>query len=107
MDEKISFYHKIASSIEGATESQLFGKPCYKIGGKAFCCFFNDDMVFKLTTNDHAAAYSLDGSELFDPSGKNRPMKEWVQVPYDYKENWEEFAQSAAKYVKSKLPTTH
>jgi len=37
-------------------------------------------MVFKLTDKIHADALSLDGSELFDPSGKKRPMKEWVQV---------------------------
>lgn len=26
-----------------------------------------------------------EGSQLFDPSGKKRPMKDWLQVPFDYK----------------------
>jgi hypothetical protein len=56
---------------------------------------------FKLTGDMHEEALSLDGSNLFDPSGKKRPMKEWVQVPFDYKDKWEKFAKIAMDYVKS------
>jgi len=59
-------------------------------------------MVFKLTGEFHQDALSLDGAELFDPSGKNRPMKEWVQVPFDYIEQWKSFAKQAATYVAGK-----
>ncbi|NOQ74215.1 MAG: hypothetical protein GQ574_19560 [Crocinitomix sp.] len=102
MNTNLEEYHAAAGEITEAVESQLFGKPCYKINGKAFCCFFQDEMVFKLTSDAHAAAYSLDGSKLFDPSGKNRPMKEWVQVPIDYLDQWNEFTTAAAKYVGGK-----
>jgi len=43
----------------------------------------------------------LDGSKLFDPSGKYQPMKEWVQVPFDYIDRWSDFAQLAHDYVGS------
>lgn len=56
-------------------------------------------MVFKLTGDAFNEAFSLDGAQLFDPSGKKRPMKEWVQVPFDYSDNWEKFAREAMKYV--------
>lgn len=102
MSEKTKAYHKAATQLEAAVESQLFGKPCYKINGKAFCCFFNDDMVFKLTGTAHSEALSLDGSQLFDPSGKGRPMKQWVQVPFDYAEKWADFAELAASYIQEK-----
>lgn len=92
-------YHTVASAIPGATKSQMFGKPCYKINGKAFCCFFQNEMVFKLKGEVHQEALSFDGSQLFDPSGKGRAMKEWVQVPFGYQEKWERFAVEAAKYV--------
>lgn len=98
MEEEI-YFNEIGNEIKEAIKSQMFGKPCYKIGKKAFTCFFKKCMVFKLNGEYHQEALSFDGSELFDPSGKHRPMKEWVQIPFDYKEKWKLFAQKAAKYV--------
>lgn len=77
----------------------MFGKPCFKINNKAFVCFFKNAMVFKLTDEAHREALGLDGSQLFDPSGKGRPMKEWVQVPFEHQDRWMEFAKNAAIYV--------
>lgn len=102
MSEAEKTYHSIAEKIPDAVKSQMFGKPCYKVNGKAFCCFFQEEMVFKLTGDVHHEALSFDGSQLFDPSGKKRPMKEWVQVSFDYQDSWEKFAQAAADYVKAK-----
>lgn len=94
-------YLKIGNAIEGAEESQMFGKPCFKINGKAFICFFEKSMVFKLEGDDHKDALAFDGSELFDPSKKKRPMKEWVQVPFDYSDKWKKLTMSAHDYVKT------
>ena len=99
MAKEESLYLEIGRSIKNAEESQLFGKPCFKINGKAFICFFEKCMVFKLTGTDHKNALSLDGSELFDPSKKNRAMKEWVQVPFEYSKQWKKLALSAFEYV--------
>lgn len=99
MTEAHKTYLQTGTSVSNAEESQLFGKPCFKINGKAFVCFFNDEMVFKLSGESHAEALSLDGTQFFDPSGKGRPMKEWVQVPFHYNDCWISFAQRAADYV--------
>ncbi len=82
-----------------AQQSQMFGKPCFKANGKAFICFFQKQMVFKLTAPVHTEAISLQGAALFDPSGKNRPMKEWVQLPFTHSDKWEKFAKAALEYV--------
>ena len=58
-------------------------------------------MVFKLTGKAHKDALSLDGAQLFDPSGKKRPMKEWVQLPFDYSKDWKKFSKAAFDYVKA------
>src|SRR5687768_14157403 len=100
MSKQEDLYRKIGLKIKGE-QSQMFGKPCFKINGKAFMCFFNGDAVFKLADNAHKDALSLDGSQLFDPSGKGRAMKEWVQVTYDYKDQWGKFAKAALNYVNS------
>ncbi len=92
-------YLAIGRSISGATESQLFGKPCFKIEGKAFICYFAACMVFKLSGATHIAALALDGATLFDPSGKGRPMKAWVQVPASHQEQWTALARAACADV--------
>ena len=99
MTKQEKHFIQTGESIKDAVKSQLFGKPCFKTNGKAFCCFFQNEMVFKLTGDSHADALSLDSSQLFDPSGKGRPMKEWVQVPFDYKDKYEGFAKKAMAYV--------
>ena len=86
-------------SESGAEISQMFGKPCLKIEGKAFACFFQNEMVFKLNGVSHKKALDLKGAQLFDPSGKKRPMKEWVQVPFTHHIKWKQFATSAMRYV--------
>ncbi|RQO31296.1 hypothetical protein DBR32_04845 [Taibaiella sp. KBW10] len=101
MTTEEAFYTSIGQSISEAEQSQMFGKPCFKINGKAFVSFFQDAMVFKLTGNTREAALQLAGAVLFDPSGKNRPMKEWIQVPYAHQSEWSRLAQEAFQYVKS------
>ena len=95
-------YHAIAQKIKGAEQSQMFGKPCYKVNGKAFVCFFEECMVFKLTGTVHEKAMALIGAVLFDPSKKKRPMKEWVQVPYAHSAEWGKLAKAALEYVSEK-----
>ena len=79
---------------------QMFGKACLKInGGKAFAAFFQDCMVFKLGQEAirlHVEKYP--GSINWDPSGKNRAMKDWLQVPFDYKDKWEMLAREALEF---------
>jgi hypothetical protein len=95
--EKI--YLETGKKMKGSEESQMFGKPCFKIKGKAFISFFKDCMVFKLTGPAHKEALGLKGAELFDPSGKGRAMKEWVQVPADHSAKWSKYAKAAFDYV--------
>lgn len=94
-------YEQVGQSVAGAVSSQMFGKPCFKIEGKAFASFFQEAMVFKLTGSARESAQQLEGAVLFDPSGKGRPMKEWIQVPFTHKDRWPELAAMAAQYVKS------
>lgn len=103
MTNEEQLYNAAASKVSGAVASQMFGKPCYKTGGKAFVCFFQQEAAFKLTGADHAKALALTGAKLFDPSGKGRPMKEWIQVPAAHSGSWATLAAKAAAYVASGL----
>ncbi len=99
MEEEL--FNEVGKSIDGAAPGNLFGKPCFKVEGKAFACYFEQCMVFKLSGETHRKALSLKDSKLFDPSKKGRPMKEWVQVHYQHHQEWLKFAMEAMKYVQS------
>jgi hypothetical protein len=100
MTEQEILYLEIGQKMKGAEQSQMFGKPCFKTEGKAFICFFQNEMVFKLTGKVREDALGLSGSQLFDPSGKGRAMKEWVQVSHAHTEKWAALAKEAMKYIK-------
>jgi len=87
------------SSIEGVTVSQMFGKPCLKVNGKAFVSLHKETVVFKLAGTHHRKAMSIDGAALWDPSGKGRPMKEWVAMPPGDTKQFKSFASAALLYV--------
>lgn len=99
MSQEEELFESIGSKLKDAEQGKLFGKPCFKIKGKAFACFFENDMVFKLSDKAHTEALGLEGSQLFDPSKKGRAMKEWVQVNFDHKTKWKKYASAAMKYV--------
>lgn len=78
---------------------QMFGMPSLKREGKAFAGFYQDAMVFKLGAPEHAEALALAGAHLFDPSGRDRPMKEWVVVPVAHAMRWPDYARAALRYA--------
>ncbi|WP_197047182.1 hypothetical protein [Paucibacter sp. KBW04] len=87
---------------EGVSASQMFGKPCLKIHGKAFVAQHLQAVVFKLNGPAHAKALALPGAQLWDPSGKARPMKEWVAVPaVGSNTGFNALAQAALAYVQA------
>jgi hypothetical protein len=82
-----------------ATSGVMFGMPCLKVNGKAFAGFTAGMMVFKLGTPEHAEALALPGAQLFDPSGRGRPMREWVRVPGAHAARWGPLAHAAYRFV--------
>jgi hypothetical protein len=75
---------------QGVVAAKMFGKLSLKYQSKAIACLVDDAAAFKLGagTQEHADALELPGAHLFDPSGMNRPMKDWVEVPAVHLDRW-------------------
>jgi len=101
MTENQQYFVELVGSIGDAELGNLFGKQCGKINKKAFVAFYQDVMVFKLgkETVDKLKVKFV-GSQNWDPSGKNRPMKDWLQVPNSYQDEWKTLTQLSVDYFK-------
>jgi len=101
MTDSEKLFHEIASALPNTKEGKMFGALCIKVpGGKAVAMLWKNDMIFKLDEKSLKEALSLDGAKLFEPMD-NRPMREWVQLSFDYSDRWQEFAEKALKYVEN------
>jgi hypothetical protein len=90
----------LALRYDDVQAGKIFGVSCINIQGRAFAAFFQGQIALKLTGDDHRRALGIAGAKLWDPSGKQRPMREWVQLPFADAQVWPELAEQALKYVK-------
>ncbi len=88
------------AELYGSSIGQMFGKPCLKINNKAFVAYFKEQMVFKIGSEAVVGVKDkyID-SVNWDPSGKKRPMKDWIQVPAEYNQDWTYLAKQAMEFV--------
>ena len=87
-----------ALAPRGVTSRPMFGHPSLRApSGKAFASLHREFVACRLVagTPDHAEALGLPGARLFDPSGKGRPLKDWIVVPVAHAQHWERFAIAA------------
>ena len=95
-------YEEIADELVGENPDvqlgQMMGMPCIKCGGKLIAGIWDEEMVFKLPDEGvRKQARALAGAHLFDPSGQNKPFKEWVQVPAAHMGQWPGLADEALR----------
>jgi hypothetical protein len=100
-------YDEIAADLEARDPDvqlgQMMGHPCIKAGGKIIASFQTekDSIAFKLPDEgEREQALALDGAVPFEPMGKGRVMKEWVDVPVAHEAKWAELADTALRLRK-------
>jgi hypothetical protein len=94
------YFNEITDEIQDVKPGRMFGALCIKTpNGKAAAMFWKDYLVVKLQGSALEEAKSLTGVTLFDPMD-GRPMKEWVQIPFEHKDKWKKYALLSAESVK-------
>ena len=81
--------------------SKMFGWDCLTVNGNVFLAGAPEGMNFKLSQGKIIEAKMMTGVDNFNPMG--RPMKEWVQAPYENVPQLKTLAEWALEYV-STLP---
>jgi hypothetical protein len=101
MTKAEELFHQIAADLPDVTEGKMFGALCTKTpNGKASTMFWKEYMIFKLNDEDQKEAMKLSGAKVFDPSGKGRAMKGWIQLSDKHSAKWKALAVKATDYVR-------
>ncbi|GAC1300781.1 MAG: hypothetical protein NVSMB24_02200 [Mucilaginibacter sp.] len=101
MSEAETYFTELTSEIPNAAPGKMFGALCMKMpNGKSAAMFWKDNIVVKLHGDALNEALSLDGTKLFEPM-EGKPMKDWVQIPFGYKDEWKTFAEISAREVEA------
>jgi hypothetical protein len=99
-------YDEIAADLEARDPDvqlgQMMGHPCIKAGGKIIASFQPaGSIAFKLPDEaEREKALALEDAVPFEPMGKGRVMKEWVDVPVAHAAKWAELADTALRLRK-------
>jgi hypothetical protein len=94
------YFNQLVETFPECTPGKMFSALCMKLpNGKAAAMFWRDFLVVKLPEAEREKALTLKGAQLFDPMD-GRPMKEWVQVPFEHKSKWKELIASSVKFTK-------
>jgi hypothetical protein len=99
MTEAEKIFQQLESELVGVKPGKMFGCLCLKTPkGKAAAMLWKDELVVKLDKKDLDNYKQLKGVKFFDPMD-GRPMKEWLQFPIEYSDQWKDFAKRSLAYV--------
>lgn len=99
-------FDELATSLaaDGATRSQMMGRPMLSIGGKMFACLDGPVLAVKLgrTTPEFEEALDLPGACVFSPGQSTRNFLDWVALPLDAVDDWERYARAGMAFLASR-----
>jgi hypothetical protein len=95
--ESETVFKSIFKELPEAIEGKMFGVNCVKASnGKTVAILWKNTMRFKLNESDFKVALKLKGSKigthLYAPE---RPMKNWVEIPFEHSAEWINFTKKA------------
>ncbi|EMN49129.1 hypothetical protein LEP1GSC088_1832 [Leptospira interrogans str. L1207] len=99
-----TFSDNFQSKHNEVTSGKWFGLTSLNLERKPFAAFFEGSLVLKLGAEKIAEIVSrYPGAKLFDPSGNNKAMKDWLQIPAEFEQDWLNLAEDALVFAEKSL----
>jgi hypothetical protein len=93
-------YRRVVEALRAhdaaVVEGQMMGMPALKAEGKMFGGLFEGELVAKLGRERVQELIANGRARQFDPSGRDRPMKDWARLP-EPDDDWIALAQEARR----------
>ncbi len=101
MTKAEQYFDELLNQIPDVKPGKMFGSKCLKTpNGKSAAMFWKDMIVVKLNGEFLKEALTLEGIQLFEPM-EGKQMKEWVQIPFSYRDKWKKFALISADLIRT------
>jgi TfoX/Sxy family transcriptional regulator of competence genes len=96
---------KAAEGLDVRARRMFDGMAIYS-GERMFAYLVGEDIGLKLSPKDRKKVLSLTGAELLKANPDSEPMKEYVRMPQDILDNYDQFVnwvQKSADYAKNSV----
>lgn len=103
MTEAEAYYEFIRDKLcqeDGVAIGKMMSSPAIKCKGKVFTFFHQDQMTFKLGKDFEPEEEGIQGCTYLSPFKNKPPMRAWINVPYEEKDQWENLARRALDKIR-------
>ena len=107
MDSSSSTFESVLAALSNAhphvEAGNMMGLPGILYKGKVFAFINADEMCFRIGREFEPAAAGIGEYRLLNPFKKKPPMKDWFDIPSDYRDQWEALALQALELMQAKV----
>ena len=96
-------FYEIGAQFADAQRRKVFGHEAFTVNRKPFIFLEGDELVCKLNGRYDAEAFAMAGVHFFAPMGPDKPMKNWVAIPFTYEDQWIEWALRAYEVLMEEI----
>lgn len=96
-------FYEIGAQFSDARRRKVFGHEAFTVQRKPFIFLEGEHLVCKLNGRYDEEVFLLPGVRFFAPMGPDKPMKNWVALPYAHEAAWEEWALRAYEQLMREL----
>jgi len=107
MDAKEKYFHKITEKLSKEYRLVKTGKmmsaPGISYKKKFFAFYYKNEIILKLGKDFVSKDYEIKKWKYLNPFKKKAPMKNWYQLPYSEKKNWEKLSILAMNFLADEM----
>ena len=107
MDKEEKLFNKISIKLSKEYRSVKIGKmmsaPGISYRKKFFAFYYKKEITLRLGRDFVPKDHGINKWKYLNPFKKKAPMKNWFQIPYSEKTNWEKLAKKAMNSLSEEI----
>ena len=88
---------KLTAENDQLVEGKMMSSPALKLNNKVIAFYHKDAMTFKFEKETELYKSQYPGSSYLSPFKNKPPMKGWLAIPQEFKEDWSRLTRECVK----------